>query len=77
MEKPSNAVSFIYLCLCHQNLKEKIAEHYRVHMVLDNLPVTTYDLEEFLTASENLYAAEVDVRRRQLLQDAQDDKTGK
>ena len=29
-----------------QILKEKIDEHYRINMILDNLPVTTYDLLE-------------------------------
>jgi hypothetical protein len=29
-----------------QNLKERIREKYRVNMVLDNLPVTTYDLHQ-------------------------------
>lgn len=29
-----------------QNLKEKIDQQYRVRLILDNLPVTTYDLEE-------------------------------
>ena len=28
-----------------QDLKEKIEQHYRVRLILDNLPVTTYDLE--------------------------------
>lgn len=27
-----------------QNIQHKIDEHYRVNMVLDNLPVTTFDL---------------------------------
>jgi hypothetical protein len=27
-----------------QDLKHKIDQHYRVNMVLDNLPVTVYDL---------------------------------
>eukprot|EP00193_Tetraselmis_chui_P008195 CAMPEP_0177765252 /NCGR_PEP_ID=MMETSP0491_2-20121128/7892_1 /TAXON_ID=63592 /ORGANISM="Tetraselmis chuii, Strain PLY429" /LENGTH=315 /DNA_ID=CAMNT_0019281587 /DNA_START=214 /DNA_END=1156 /DNA_ORIENTATION=+ len=91
-----------------ENLKERIREKYRVNMVLDNLPVTTYDLHQspdsvrtgfdlgfmddsgeffvnnhimfkilvhpvtaqFLTARDNFYAAEVDVRRRQLMSDA-------
>lgn len=29
-----------------QNLNEKIDQKYRVRLILDNLPVTTYDLEE-------------------------------
>lgn len=29
-----------------QNLNEKIDQQYRVRLILDNLPVTTYDLEE-------------------------------
>jgi len=29
-----------------QNLNEKIDQRYRVRLILDNLPVTTYDLEE-------------------------------
>ena len=29
-----------------QNLIEKIDQQYRVRLILDNLPVTTYDLEE-------------------------------
>ena len=29
-----------------QNLGEKIDQKYRVRLILDNLPVTTYDLEE-------------------------------
>ena len=29
-----------------QNVREKIDQHYRVRLILDNLPVTTYDLEE-------------------------------
>mmetsp|Transcript_29623 Transcript_29623/g.87605 ORF Transcript_29623/g.87605 Transcript_29623/m.87605 type:complete len:232 (-) Transcript_29623:112-807(-) len=33
-----------------KNLKEKIDEHYRVNMLLDNLPVTVYDL---LNENEN------------------------
>lgn len=27
-----------------QDLKTKIDEHYRINMLLDNLPVTVYDL---------------------------------
>jgi hypothetical protein len=27
-----------------QNLKHKINNHYRINMLLDNLPVTVYDL---------------------------------
>jgi len=29
-----------------QDLREKIDQHYRVRLILDNLPITTYDLEE-------------------------------
>lgn len=29
-----------------QNLNEKIDQQYRIRLILDNLPVTTYDLEE-------------------------------
>jgi hypothetical protein len=29
-----------------QDLREKIDAHYRVRLILDNLPITTYDLEE-------------------------------
>lgn len=29
---------------CMQELKHRIDNHYRVNMVLDNLPVTVYDL---------------------------------
>ena len=29
-----------------QNLKDKIHSHYRVRLILDNLPVTTNDLDE-------------------------------
>lgn len=29
-----------------QNVNEKIDQRYRVRLILDNLPVTTYDLEE-------------------------------
>ena len=32
--------------LYSQNLNEKIDQKYRVRLILDNLPVTTYDLEE-------------------------------
>jgi len=32
------------MCVCVQELKTKIDEHYRVNMLLDNLPVTVYDL---------------------------------
>lgn len=28
-----------------QVLKEKIRDQYRVRLILDNLPITTYDLE--------------------------------
>mmetsp|Transcript_3544 Transcript_3544/g.8825 ORF Transcript_3544/g.8825 Transcript_3544/m.8825 type:complete len:694 (-) Transcript_3544:103-2184(-) len=97
-----------------ENLKQRIREGYRVNLVLDNLPVTTYDLDrspdsvrtgfelgfeddqgntyvnnhimfkilvhpvtaQFLTARDNFYAAEVDVRRRQLLADAAANATG-
>ncbi len=31
---------------CAQNLKDKIHSHYRVRLILDNLPVTTNDLED-------------------------------
>lgn len=27
-------------------MREKIDQHYRVRLILDNLPITTYDLEE-------------------------------
>ena len=33
-------------CLGVQDLREKIDQHYRVRLILDNLPITTYDLEE-------------------------------
>ena len=29
-----------------QDLREKIDQHYRVRLILDNLPITTYDLAE-------------------------------
>jgi hypothetical protein len=29
-----------------QDLREKIDQHYRARLILDNLPITTYDLEE-------------------------------
>ncbi len=29
-----------------QTLKEKIRDQYRVRLILDNLPITTYDLED-------------------------------
>ena len=29
-----------------QDFREKIDQHYRVRLILDNLPVTTYDLAE-------------------------------
>ncbi len=29
-----------------QDLREKIDQHYRVRLILDNLPITTYDLED-------------------------------
>jgi hypothetical protein len=29
-----------------QDVREKIDQHYRVRLILDNLPITTYDLEE-------------------------------
>lgn len=32
--------------LCVQDLREKIDQHYRVRLILDNLPITTYDLEK-------------------------------
>lgn len=31
---------------CDQALKERIAQHYRIRLILDNLPVTTYDLAD-------------------------------
>lgn len=31
---------------CLQDLREKIQQHYRVRLILDNLPITTYDLED-------------------------------
>ncbi len=33
------------LALRTQDLKEKIQQRYRVRLILDNLPVTTYDLK--------------------------------
>jgi len=33
-------------CLRAQDLREKIDQHYRVRLILDNLPITTYDLAE-------------------------------
>ena len=33
-------------CNYVQDLREKIDQHYRVRLILDNLPITTYDLEE-------------------------------
>lgn len=29
-----------------QDLKDKIEKGYRIRMVLDNMPITTYDLEK-------------------------------
>lgn len=34
-----------------QKLKTKIDEHYRVNMLLDNLPVTVYDLLDAVSAA--------------------------
>lgn len=37
----------VSICLfLHQDLREKIDQRYRVRLILDNLPVTTYDLED-------------------------------
>ena len=33
-------------CGCVQHMKDMIKNHYRVRMVLDNMPVTTLDLEQ-------------------------------
>ena len=33
-------------CVGSQDLREKIDQHYRVRLILDNLPITTYDLED-------------------------------
>ena len=44
MASPSKAQ--LRAALDVQDLREKIDQHYRVRLILDNLPITTYDLEE-------------------------------
>lgn len=47
----------VSLCaLCPQNLKDKIDKQYRINMILDNLPVTVYDLLDEVSTALELYA---------------------
>ncbi len=42
----SNASGLISSPCLLQNLKDKIDGQYRIRLILDNLPITTYDLED-------------------------------
>lgn len=42
----SNSWQHALLQSAVQDLREKIDQHYRVRLILDNLPITTYDLED-------------------------------